>query len=372
MNLPLEAFKSIQAQLQITPGHGRSALPRVAASSTLGPGSPGIPAGLRMPSPTARSPSPPHPQTTGGRPPPPSSPTASILLSLSAQPVASPSPLQPHDLSPQPLSPQPGARPHPPVPRPGFPITSGRACCGRLESSAPARGGPAGSSRPSTPSGSARPGAERRERTSHGTRGSSGAAATGQASGPRTHPFHDAAVHLHPRPRHGSRPGAWPTATQPRPEPEEGEKQAPAPQLRNLSLDSRPRDAAEREKTGRLPERPDQGRRTAPRSRQPADCACACARRGAALKGAAPRLFPRIRSFPRGTLAATGELRDEVRNESPEDLYPKRRKPHRLQKACFTSSWILQLSRRLVHLCLPRFSPGPCGTQNWRFLELKM
>ena len=108
------------------------------------------------------------------------------------------------------------------------------------------------------------------------------------------------------------------------------------------------------------------------RSRQPADCACACARRGAALKGAAPRIFPRIRSFPGGTLAATGGLRDEVRNESPEDLYPKRRKPHRLRKACFSSSWVLQLSRRLAHLCLPRFSPGSCGTQNWRFLELKM
>lgn len=46
-------------------------------------------------------------------------------------------------------------------------------------------------------------------------------------------PLHDAAVHLHPRPRHGGRPGARPTAAKPPPEPEAEETQVSTLQLPN-------------------------------------------------------------------------------------------------------------------------------------------
>lgn len=77
---------------------------------------------------------------------------------------------------------------------------------------------------------------EGRERTSDRNTllPSLGCSATG--SRPRTHPFHDPAVHLHPLPGHWGRPGARPAATKPPPEWEKEETLAPASQLRNLGL----------------------------------------------------------------------------------------------------------------------------------------
>lgn len=70
---------------------------------------------------------------------------------------------------------------------------------------------------------------------------------------PRTHPFHDPAVHLHPLSRHLGRPAVRPVATRPLPECEEEKMLAPAPQLRNFRPRLGPRGLAEARKRRRLP-----------------------------------------------------------------------------------------------------------------------
>lgn len=107
---------------------------------------------------------------------------------------------------------------------------------------------------------------------------------------PRTHPFHDPAVHLHPLPGHGGRPGARPAAAQPPRERGEEETLAPASQLRNLVLARGCGDLAEKGSSGRSGKQDFAGANsTAPRCETGfarTGSQCACTSRGAGRGGA--------------------------------------------------------------------------------------
>lgn len=107
---------------------------------------------------------------------------------------------------------------------------------------------------------------------------------------PRTHPFHDPAVHLHPLPGHGGRPAARPAAAQPPRERGEEETLALAPQLRNLVLARGRGGLAERGSGGRSGKRDFAGANTTAPRRDTGfartGSQCACASRGAGRGGA--------------------------------------------------------------------------------------